>query len=343
MRLKLRYVNNKDSINEVFYPETITDQLRRKNAAEIDSYAFKMFSVSESIPNGKVGILGMNNQDISFEVTHNALNLAEIGHKETVQSFAGDDNTSAKYTNTAGRVINLQGLSLSQLLTIYKVKLDGQGKIPLVNLPDIIKGQMKYKESISLNLSTPTNVSSITTFQNLSNNTALRKGDYVIASTEGFLSFDSDNVLMSSGYIEEEELPTELDVQYALNWEGGTTTDVPPYEALNWDSLSGDNDVVGALLWVEDFTNTLHVSAGSFILFVKRESNVNYYAIIKRDVKPASLGRHGMVKLTEKNITGRSSFSDSINSHEVITEADLMKVGFEINLTGEELIFESFE
>lgn len=342
MKLKLRYVNNNDSINEVFYPETVTDQLRRKNATEIDSYAFKMFSVSKSIPNGKVGILGMNNQDVSFEMTPNALNLAEIGHKETIQSFAGDDNTSAKYTNTAGRVINLKGLSLSQLLTIYKVKLDGQGKIPLVNLPDIIKGQMKYKESISLNLSTPTKVSSITTFQNLANNTTLRQGDYVITSTEGFLSFDSGNVLMSSGYIEEEEIPTDLDVQHALNWEGVVTSDVP-YEALNWDSLSGDNDVVGALSWVEDFTNTLHVSAGSFILFVKRESNVNYYAIIKRDVKPASLGRHGMVKLTGKNITGRSSLSSSIKSHEVITEADLMKVGFEINLTGQELIFESFE
>lgn len=91
----------------------------------------------------------------------------------------------------------------------------------------------------------------------------------------------------------------------------------------------------------------IYLSAGSMIVFVERKNNINYYALIRRDVKSSAIDRYGMLKLSNLLHTypnpKRENLSNAKTSENIITEQILSKLGFDITKNDTELIFESFE
>lgn len=342
--LTLKFKNPSLQQAQELHPKLRVQDLIKDSYLDLDGFGTELLneiykSTNEvNNQNGRFTILGMKkNRTGTLQYgSPLSLGLSKEGHTQAIDDFG--PALSGPYKNK----------SLRDVIEM-KVPLTS-GKIDISHLPDVIKGQMRYDKTISLSMESVMSFSSISTFTGLQTNSELKKGLFVITSTEGFIKFDSSN----KPYIESEYKETENVVEYEglyefLNWINGSDTGEDIGEALEWNGDLDSTEPVEALTWEDDASDELYLTAGTFIIFIERKAGVNYFAFIKRDVRSSTEGRYGMVKLsnilsTYPNPT-RNDLSNTKSSEKIITAEILSKLGFDItyNSGAGELLFESFE
>lgn len=334
MKLTIKY-KHKDT-NKVIYPKTKIEYLLTPNEEkELSKTSKELLSlIYGGFPDSFI-TLGINNGAKQYKGLED-LNLSEDdNHTHLVSDF--HDGTT----------------NLLKDLFVNKVPLDRDNSSPKISdkhIPPEIKGQLRYRGSTELSLTTPKEIQQIksegvSVFTNLSDKN--KKGIFVITSTDGYITFTTNYqpIVKDENIIIEED--SFENIYESINWNIEDLGDEPIHEALSWNEEEYLYTEFEALNWTSEERSKVYLTAGTMIIFLYQVGSVNYFSFIKRDVKGSAVDRFGMVSLSNHSLTENVNRKVLAEGHpsnsNVIDEQTLKRLGFDIRIEGNDLIFENFE